>query len=151
MDEIDIKYVPEQTLAIGEHSIRIEALDTAGDIYEESISAIKVLSSDNKAIQGAVLPYPNPYDSNAGELKVSYTLTTDMDIAVYIFDITGKLVSKREYINGITGGRAGYNEIAWDGKDIFGSKVENDIYLVRIVDKGTGKLLGRCKVMVLKK
>ncbi len=141
----------ELDLSPGEFSLRIEAIAVSGDIYEQVFSGLKVYSADVKTVSGPVLPYPNPYDPNAGPLRISYTLSSAADVALYIFDVTGRLVSKAEYSSSIPGGTAGYNEVTWNGRDLFGNMVENDIYLLRLIDRNSGKLLGKCRLMVLKR
>ena len=65
----------------------------------------------------------------------------------YIFDIRGVLIKKTNYPSGSMGGKAGYDEVTWDGKDDFGSTVGNGIYPFRIV--AGGRVLGRGKIAVL--
>ncbi|MFA5104310.1 MAG: fibronectin type III domain-containing protein [Candidatus Margulisiibacteriota bacterium] len=146
-----LEYTVEKTIPEGEHSIRIEAMDTEGGVYERQITGVTVASAGVQQIVGSVLGYPNPYDSNAGNLRISYTLTNDMDVMIYIFSTAGKVVSKGQYMSGTMGGLAGYNEVTWDGKDIFGAKVENGAYLIRVIEKNTSKQMGKCNIMVLKR
>ncbi|MFA5104312.1 MAG: putative Ig domain-containing protein, partial [Candidatus Margulisiibacteriota bacterium] len=146
-----LEYTAEEAIPAGEHSIRIEAMDAEGNVYERQITGITVTAAGVQQIVGNVLGYPNPYDSNAGNLRISYTLTNDMDVMVYIFNVVGKVVSKGQYMSGTMGGLAGYNEVTWDGKDMFGAKVENGAYLIRVLEKSTSKQLGKCNVMVVKR
>ncbi|MFA5104313.1 MAG: putative Ig domain-containing protein [Candidatus Margulisiibacteriota bacterium] len=146
-----LEYTAEEAIPAGEHSIRIEATDTEGNVYERQITGIMVTAAGVQQIVGSVLGYPNPYDANAGNLRISYTLTNDMDVMVYIFNVVGKVVSKGQYMSGTMGGLAGYNEVTWDGKDMFGVKIENGAYLIRVLEKSTSKQLGKCNVMVVKR
>jgi len=96
---------------------------------------------------GTPLNYPNPFNPSIQTTKITYTLTTDMGIEIYIFDIRGMLIWKRSYVSGSMGGKAGYNEVEWNGKDDFGYPMWNGIYPFRIVSGG--KILGRGRIAVL--
>ena len=77
-------------------------------------------------------------------------MATDTNVAIYVFNLNGSLVWKNNYALGASGGKAGYNEVPWNGLNIFGTMLSNNAYIVRIIDTSTGKVLSSCKFMVLR-
>jgi hypothetical protein len=97
-----------------------------------------------------VLLYPNPYDPVNGNVMITYRLTTDTDTSIYVFDVNGRLVWRGNYPGGFNGGKAGYNELLWNGIDAFNRVIDNDVYMVRIVESAMGKVMGKGKLVVYK-
>ena len=146
--DITFYYAPKTALTTGSHKIKFEVYDDEGTIFQEQRLDLNV--KDEKGITGAVLPYPNPYDPSKSSGKITYTLNTDTGVTVFLFDTAGKLVWKNDYPAGGSGGKAGYNEVVWDGKDLGGFILPNDVYLLRIIEKGTGNVLGKSKIVILR-
>ncbi len=136
-------------LSAGTHSIKIITYDAAGTEYELDKTGLTV-TSGAIATSGPALVYPNPYDPLKGNAKISYTLDSDTDIMIYIFDVNGDLTYKKRFSSSFNGGKAGYNEVTWNGKDLFGNPTANDVYLIRIVSVSNGKVIGKTKVLVMK-
>jgi len=138
----------KNTLATGTHNVKIEISDYLGNWGTYEATNLNVNdSSGSVSMDGIPLNYPNPFNTAKGPTTISYRLTVDSDIIVYVFDVRGVLIRKSTYSSGSMGGKAGYNEITWDGKDDFGSTVGNGIYPYRIV--AGGRVLGRGKIAVL--
>jgi len=142
--EYEIKY----SLSVGSHTLRVTVSDTAGDIYDDHRDNLQVMNSP--AVIGRTILYPNPYNSAAGSLKITYNLAVDTNITIYMFDINGRFVWKNTYISGFNGGKAGYNEVLWNGNDAFGNIAKNELYLIRVIDTSTGNMLGKSKLMILR-
>ena len=134
-------------LVPGKYDLKIEVSDYLGNWATYEATDLEVRAGSEAEIIGVPLNYPNPFNTTAGTTKITYNLTVDSNILVYIFDVRGALVWKRSYLTGSMGGKAGYNEVEWDGKDDFGSTVGNGIYPFRIV--AGAKVLGRGKIAVL--
>ncbi|MFA5098413.1 MAG: hypothetical protein WC490_07320 [Candidatus Margulisiibacteriota bacterium] len=134
-------------LVPGKYDLKIEVSDYLGNWATYEATDLEVRAGSEAEIIGAPLNYPNPFNTTTGTTKITYNLTVDSNILVYVFDVRGALVWKRSYSTGSMGGKAGYNEVEWDGKDDFGSTVGNGIYPFRIV--AGAKVLGRGKIAVL--
>lgn len=143
-----VYYTPKTALSRGTHNIRTTAYGSSVN-YEGEVNNLKVMSNDVAEVVGAVLPYPNPYDPDKGSVKITYNLAGDAGIKIYIFNLTGQLVWTNVYAAGSNGGKAGYNEVLWNGADSFGSVVGNGIFPVRIVNSANGTVIGRSKIAVL--
>ncbi|MDR1453019.1 MAG: hypothetical protein LBJ25_03485, partial [Candidatus Margulisbacteria bacterium] len=84
-----------------------------------------------------ILPYPSPYDPDAGSLYVGFK-NSSMDsgtMTIYIYDVTGREVYREEELPVIPG----YNTYAWAGDFSSGGKVGRGVYVLRAVFKGSGK------------
>lgn len=148
-DVATFEYTPKTPLSVGTHTIRVIFSDTSGTDYEAEYTGLKVLTA-TAAVSGVPLCYPNPYNPTQGKLRISYYLAVDTDVLVYIFNAQGEIQWKNSYANAGTGGQAGYNEITWDGRNMFGNYVMNNIYLIRIVNNSNKKMLGKARLAVIK-
>jgi hypothetical protein len=92
--------------------------------------------------------YPNPFNPMAGPTTIVYQLAADTDTALLIFNISHEMIRRWDFAAGQTGGKAGDNSITWDGYDDFQRLSANGVYLLRIVDKRSGKLLAKGKIAV---
>jgi len=139
-------YAP--TLDDGKYDIKIEAIDSNNQTITREVIDLMVQATADLAIQGTPLNYPNPFNPETGSTNISYTLSKPADITLTIHDLTGSQILKKNYTTGAAGGSAGYNEVAWDGRDAGGNMVGNGIYIYLIV--GEGRLLAKGKATVLK-
>ena len=133
-------------LAAGTHTIKIIIFDAAGTEYVLARTGL-VVASGAVTTAGPTLAYPNPYDSRAGNLKITYYLSVDAGVNLYVVDTAGRLVWKSHYLSGVNGGKAGYNEISWDTVGMFG-QLASDAYIISVMEQGTGKLITKTKLLI---
>ena len=148
-----IVYQVKAALLEGKHVITINAADKAGNkATTYTMSDLTVSSStDESAVQGPVLPYPTVFNpTTGGTTKITYTLNKEEAVEARIYSIRGEMLWKRTYLATTEGGKAGYNEVPWDGKSDFGEIVPNDIYLVYITRSSDHKTIGKGKIIVLR-
>ncbi len=141
-----LSYHVTEELGFGSHTFIFEAQDVSGN---SGIKTFEGRVTDKVAIVGQVLPYPNPYDPSSGEMKITYQLTNETGVRIYIYTITAERIWENRIDAGEEGGHAGYNEVPWDGLTGFYEQVGNGVYLVQITD-GKGKLLGTTKILVIR-
>jgi len=141
-------YTPKTALSVGAHKLEFRVYDGKGTIFYEDRDPVNVKSETG--ISGPVLAYPNPADPSRGGVRIAYNLDIDSAVTLYIFDISGRLIWKQDQQSGFTGGTAGYNEVVWDGRDMGGRALPNDVYLLRVVEKSTGSVLGKSKIVILR-
>ena len=72
------------------------------------------------------LNYPNPFHS---ETAFSFSLTRSAEVTIKVYTVAGELIKTI----GSTAAQAGYHEIPWDGRNDYGEKLANGVYLYRIV------------------
>lgn len=69
---------------------------------------------------------------------IRYRLSTDCNVDLIIFDRSGNAVKQWGFVAGLNGGRAGVNEIAWDGRNRNGTDCVSGVYIAQISRKGSG-------------
>lgn len=98
-------------------------------------------------IIGKPLNYPNPFDPGAGPTLIRYTLTADVNIDIYIYNINAERVDVIKIPSGDEGGQIGVNNVPWDAIS-FGKMLPNGVYVCQIVHRG--KTLGIVKIAILR-
>jgi len=133
----------------GTYTIRLQATDKAEHTSTKSISVtVNNPAVDQKTASTQSYSSPNPFNpSTQNQTYLSYTLLNNFNTSVYLFDITGKLIFKRNFLSGEDGGKAGQNLVPWNGKDNFGSTVGNGIYIYKVVTEG--KIITKGKIIIL--
>ena len=77
-----------------------------------------------------VLNYPNPFTTSTN-FQFEHDLTsTELDILITIYTISGKVIKTIEATKYATGFRI--DDIHWDGTDDFGSDIGKGVYLYKI-------------------
>lgn len=83
-----------------------------------------------------VTNYPNPFDSRKpgmeGETTIAYSLAQDAKVSMVLYDLLGRRVREWTFNPGTMGGRAGSNQILWDGTNEAGQKVSKGGYIAEI-------------------
>ena len=131
----------------GTYAITLEAWDVSGNSSSESAFGLVVRSAatGGARIEGFILNYPSVFKSGAGT-TVSYTLTNNDDIVIYIYSIKGKVIYQKRISSGSPGGMAGYNEMFWNGLSNFGETLGSGMYIVKITSGDT--VLGTTKIII---
>jgi hypothetical protein len=123
-------------LDAGKHSIKIEVKDIHGKTTVLEVKDLDVLGY--AAIEQRPMNYPNPFRPSYGDTtRINYTLTDDADIKIMLYDLAGRQVNSIFCAAGTEGGRAGANNVPWDGKNISGNILGNGVYVYIIVNKGS--------------
>lgn len=143
-----VSYQVKTELAAGSHSIGVEAEDYSGNAMSlYTISNLQVYQGDPQVV-GNFLNYPNPFNPDQESTKFGYVLSREAEVKIYIFDYLYRPVYLINCPQGSSGGRVGYNEVAWDGRDSAGQIVSNGLYFVRLVEGR--RVLGKLKIAVLR-
>jgi lysophospholipase L1-like esterase len=141
-------YQVKNELTSGTHSFSIEAEDYNGNIMPVyTIENLQVYQGA-ALILGNVLNYPNPFNPQKETTKIAYTLSNKATLRLFIFDYGLHPVYYQDFSEGDSGGRVGYNEVIWNGRDLSGQLVPAGLYFGRLV--ASGRVLGKVKIAVLK-
>jgi flagellar hook assembly protein FlgD len=133
-------------LTAGTYSIKLAAFDKSNNSATESIDPLYV--REDTGMIGKPINHPNPFRPLKGEnTYIAYTLSTDMGVTLYIYDIRGSLLWKRTYQPFEEGGKAGYNEVPWSGKSDYSQVLGNGIYIFKIVHNN--QVIGSGKIAIL--
>jgi len=120
----------------GRKSVWARLVDMAGNISDSAFASIESESQLHN--------YPNPFNPNEEATALVFGLEAPQGVTLYIYDLGGNLVLKREGISGVTG----LNEIEWDGFNGQGKMVADGGY-VAVVEAGNIKY--RTKIAVAKR
>jgi flagellar hook assembly protein FlgD len=132
-----IDYNPKN-LPDGIYTIVVRGKDLAGNTsgVQDYTITFEVI---NESTITNFYPYPNPFSTST---RFVFTLTggeVPEDLKIQIMTVTGKVVREitKEELGPI---RIGNNktEYAWDGRDEFGDKLANGVYLYRVILKNGG-------------
>ena len=93
------------------------------------------------AVGGYVTNYPNPFHPGERPTTIAYQLDDNASVTLRIFTASGALVVQQTFDSGATGGTAGLNEWAWDGRNGSGRVVASGGYTVLIEAQGQGETL----------
>ena len=96
---------------------------------------------DPNAAGGYVSNYPNPFRPPSEPTTIAYKLDDDATVRLRVFTQSGGLVLDQSFGRGSTGGRAGLNTWAWDGRNGRGTTVASGGYVLLIEAQGTGETL----------
>jgi hypothetical protein len=140
------------SLPEGHYVLTIEAFDTQGNSSDWQ-GKVRVFSGETQIVPGTI-PFASPASINplkaaaaGAENKVMmvYQLTTPGNIDLQLQGISG-MVWARRYTANTMGGFAGYNAVAWDGRDNGGNAAANGVYTFRIINNA--RLLGKGFIIV---
>jgi|GEM_PF-1156239 len=134
-------------LGAGEFVFKITAYDTLGNMGESIPKSLRVMSGAVQMV-GPTVVYPTPFSpvSKGGEATITYTLSTDAPVNIFMYDIGGKVMWTRRFSPRANGGRTGYNEVKWNGITDFGGYAGNGIYVYKVV--AGGRVIGTGKLVV---
>jgi flagellar hook assembly protein FlgD len=138
------------TFTAGVHDVRVEATDDDGNTATKEATNLLVQTTGKVTIFGAPLNYPNPFDPGTETTTISYNLSRAGNVSLRIFDLAGNQIAKMDYSANQDGGKAGYNEITWDGRSN-GSYVGNGIYIYVLIVDGSVAQNGKGKLTVFKR
>ncbi|MES2513687.1 MAG: C25 family cysteine peptidase [Bacteroidota bacterium] len=123
----------------GKYKMTVQATDRSSNVSGSTDYNI-LFEIVNKQTITEVLNYPNPFSTST---RFVFTLTGNEipDIfTIQIMTITGKVVREinKNEMGNIHIGR-NISEYAWDGKDEYGDKLANGVYLYRVITRNKGQ------------
>ncbi len=128
--------------------LKISVEDGAGNVTVESDYKVKV--STSLRVEN-LLNGPNPFNPNNHSTYIEYNLSFASNLDIYIYSISGKRLWHKQVMAGDSGGTAGFNSIAWDGRNFYGEIVANGVYIVYVTADSEGdKVMAKTKIAVLK-
>ena len=137
-------YVQAQAAAIpeGDQTFTFKASNAFGTTVE----VVNATVGGGELI-GTPIVYPSPVRLTIDkQVTFQYKLGKDMNVDLYMFDISSRVAKKMAFSKGQEGGSAGINKPTWNLITDQGQLVASGIYLFNLVDHDTGKLLGKGKL-----
>jgi hypothetical protein len=106
----------------GNNEIKVEAVDRAGNKTSQSFSVQAEIAPAGLITKFAAGPSPfSPKTDKTMYFTFTFSATPDL-LRIYIFDLTGTLLWRKDLIN-YSG-----TSLAWNGVDLFGHPVDNGVY-----------------------
>jgi hypothetical protein len=135
-----IEWKPEFAID-GKYALRVQATDRSRNVSGSVDYTIQFEVITKQTIT-EVLNYPNPFSTST---RFVFTLTGSEvpDIfTIQIMTITGKVVREinRNELGNVHIGR-NITDYAWDGKDEYGDKLGNGVYLYRVITRSNGQVI----------
>jgi hypothetical protein len=148
--EVDFTYdfqQENQTLPEGTQSLSFRASNVYGTTIE--VCAVTVAGGEPRLV-GVPITFPSPLHLKTDrEVVFQYTMTHDIPVEINVFDVSGKIVLRRQVGARQDGGSAGTNKITWNLMTDQGSTASSGIYVFTLINKENGKLLGKGKFTAL--
>jgi hypothetical protein len=135
-----VNYQPD-ALEDGNYQLSVQATDASENLAGEEPYKVRFEVINASTITN-FYPYPNPFSTST---RFVFTLTgTDLpqEIKIQILTVTGRVV--REILQDEIGPiHIGNNitDYAWDGKDEFGDRLANGVYLYRVLVRKDGAFM----------
>lgn len=137
-----VRFYPGQDrpLKDGEYVLRVQGKDQKGNVAGENGAYYEThFRVVNDATITQVFNYPNPFSTAT---RFVFTLTGNelpSKFQVHIYTISGKLVRVIDLLasGDVSIGR-NITNFAWDGTDQFGDRLDNGVYLYRVVSEMAG-------------
>lgn len=125
---------PLNNLTEGPHTAVIKAWDVYNNSNEVRLNF--VVSRSDKGKLDRVYNYPNPF-STSTRFMFEHNLPNEMlNIDITIYTVTGKVVRRIHEQRVSEGTRV--DDIVWDGRDQFGDRLANGVYLYKVSVRGAG-------------
>ena len=125
-----IRY-PLKSLSKGKHNLTLKAWDVANN-SSEARTEFMVVDNENELLR-QVLNYPNPFTTRT-QFSFEHDLpNTELDIFINIYTISGRLIRTISDTRFTSGFRI--NDIQWNGRDDYESKLAKGIYLYKVTVK----------------
>lgn len=113
----------------GKHNLRFKAFDTYNNPSEATVS-FEVKTDDKPAISH-LLNYPNPFTTQTTFHFDHNQRGQDLQVLLQIFTINGRLV-KTLTATEMSAQGTHFDKITWDGKDDFGDRLANGVYIYKL-------------------
>ncbi len=123
----------------GRYQLTVSGTDQLGNGPAQKSMAFQV--SSDLAIE-RVLNVPNPA---AGATNFTYILSRPAEVVIRIYTVSGRLIRNLEGVPG----RAGYNQVRWNGRDADGHLLANGVYLYTVTaDDGRKRVREKERLIV---
>ena len=132
----------------GEHTVKFKAWDVYNNSSEANVDFIVMESADFSIKR--LFNYPNPFTTNTSFYFEHNQPSTQLEVLLQVFTISGKLV-KTIHTQMATDGFLS-EPISWDGLDDYGSPIGRGVYIYRVkVRTQSGKIVEKYeKLLILK-
>ncbi|MBN2057604.1 MAG: hypothetical protein JW782_02255 [Candidatus Saganbacteria bacterium] len=137
-------YNEKNTLPEGQTEVTFRAYNANGSSIE--VCRVSVAGGEPRLLD-IPITYPSPVHLKTDkEVFFQYTLSHDINIDIFVFDVTGRVVKKFSPDAREEGGCAGLNKVSWDLMTDQGSILSSGVFVFTILNRDESKLLGKGKL-----
>ena len=137
----------KETLPEGEQTFTFKASNAYGT---GTYDCLVTVAGGEPRLIGTPITFPSPIHLKTDkEVFFQYTLSHDINVSLYLFDVSGRIVRKMDFLARQEGGAAGVNKVSWNLITDQGSLVSSGIYVFTLVNRDDNKLLGKGKFTAL--
>jgi hypothetical protein len=134
--------VGSQTLTLNQrYYVTVRAYNGVGLYSELTSDGVTVVNIGDR-----IPNYPNPFNPPTESTRIVINVPGPMDLGVYIYDVTARVVYKQVIL-----GANGLTEVIWNGMTYYGHVADNGVYLLRVIDESSKKMIGKGKILVIKR
>ena len=138
-DRTSLRFIWSPRLEDGRYKLSVSGTDQLGNGPAQKSVAFQV--SSDLAIE-RVLNVPNPTPEAT---DFTYILSRPAEVVIRIYTVSGRLI---RILEGVPG-RAGYNQVRWDGRDADGHLLANGVYLYTVTaDDGQKRVREKERLIV---
>ena len=123
-----VKY-PFNSIAAGNHTLSIKAWDVNNNSSDSKLS-FTVQSTETPLVK-KLYNYPNPFSTSTEFMLEHNQSCQSMEVQIQVFTIGGRLVKTIQ--NQVSTQGYSTRGIFWDGRDDFGDKLGNGVYIYRLI------------------
>lgn len=133
-------------LSAGKHQLRFRAFDVFNNMSEATLD-FEVVNSSNPAISH-LLNYPNPFNRHT-TFHFDHNLGGQpFEVMIQVFTLNGKLIRTLQASS--TGSGTHFDQLTWDGRDDYGDRLANGVYLYRCrIKPNEGKVVDKTEKLVI--
>jgi len=122
-------------LPAGKHVLKFKAFDTYNNPSEASLDF--EVKDNKKAAIANLLNYPNPFTTKT-TFHFDHNLRGEnLQVMLQIFTINGKLI--KTFQDQILADGSHFESFIWDGKDDYGDRLANGVYIYKVKVKAEGQ------------
>jgi hypothetical protein len=151
VQSMTVEYNLPQTdlLSEGTTDLTFRTYENSQTVSTDEVASVTVVGGEPRVV-GVPIIFPSPVRLKTDkQATFQYTLSHDVNVDLYVFDISARVVKKMMHNAGQEGGSAGINKINWDLITDQGTLVASGIHVFTIVELETGRPLGRGKFTVI--
>ncbi|MBA2330599.1 MAG: type IX secretion system sortase PorU, partial [Flavisolibacter sp.] len=115
-------------LSPGAHSLKIKVWDVMNNSNEYILDFI--VANNDELVLDHVLNYPNPFTTKTTFWFEHNKPAVDLKTKIEVFTVTGRIIKTLTKTINTAGNRS--SDIEWDGRDEYGMKIGNGVYLYRL-------------------
>ena len=130
-------------LELGEREIELWAYYSSGSFQK----TVTVNVRQEKGMLSDMVLFPSPATTN---LNVCYELGAAQSVSFLIYNLSGQLVCRRDFVSGRPGGNPGYNQVSIDLDTYSKRPLSNGAYVAILLRPGSSTVLAKEKFLILR-